>query len=107
MSAPTFRLVTDDDMRAITSQNLGEIANLPHLYVPVAAVAIPLPPLDFPTEGVELMRTWGVAHVSSLAEYARLFPGALVAPKRFGQFVARGELLYNGAEPADDFLPPG
>jgi len=102
---PTIRLTTDDDMRAITSQKLDDVQLLPWLYIPVEAVNIPLPPLDFPTEGLKLMRTWGVAHESAIADYARLFSEGLVAPKHLGQFVDRGELLFNGAEPVTDFLP--
>lgn len=102
---PTIRLATDDDMRPITSRNLDEIDKLPHLYIPVSAVDIALPPLPFPTEGLDLMRTWGVAHERTIPDYARLFPDALVASKYFGQYADRGELLYNGAEPAADFLP--
>jgi len=103
---PTFQLATQDDLRAITTKNLEAIGALPHLYIPVEAVNIPLPPLSIPTEGVELMRVWGVATLTSLADYARLYPGALVAPASFGQFVDRGELLFNGAEPAKAFLLP-
>lgn len=88
---PTIRLATDDDMRAIDSRNLAAIALLPYLYIP--------------TDNGDSMRRWGVAHVSSIADYVRLFPGTLVAPRRFDQYVDRGELLYNGAEPAADFLP--
>lgn len=101
---PTIRLATDDDMRAIDSRNLTDLDKLPRLYIPVGAVDIPVPPLPFPTEGLDLMRVWGVAHERSLADYARLYPGALVAAKNFGQFVDRGDLVYNGAEPAEDFV---
>lgn len=104
MPAPTIRLATDDDMRAITSRNLDEIPKLPHLYISAGDVDIPLPPLDMSTDGVDLMRAWGVANVRSIADYARLFPAALIAPKDFGQFVDRSELLYNGAEPAADHV---
>lgn len=100
---PTIKLATDDDMRAIDSRNLAALDALPHLYIPVGAVDIPLPPLAIPTEGVDLTRSWGVAHVSSITDYARLFPGALVAAKNFGQFVARDELLFYSAEPAAEF----
>lgn len=85
MPAPTIRLATDDDMRAITSRNLDEIPKLPHLYISAGDVDIPLPPLDMSTDGVDLMRAWGVANVRSIADYARLFPAALIAPKDFGQ----------------------
>lgn len=102
---PTIRLATDDDMRSITSKDLSPINVLPHVYISVTAVDIPLPPLRFPVESIELMRSWGVAQLSSLAAYVRLYPGCLVAPRNFGQFVDRAELLYYGAEPAADFLP--
>ena len=79
-------------MAAITSQALGKMDALPWLYIP--------------TEDPEQMRSWGLAKGygdGSVAVYARLFPGALVAPHAFGQFASRGDLLYHGAEPADDF----
>jgi len=102
---PTFQLATQDDLRAITTKNLEAIGALPHLYIPADAVNIQLPPLSIPTQGVELMRVWGVAAMPSLADYARLYPGALVAPASLGQFVDRGELIFNGAESAEAFLP--
>lgn len=40
----------------------------------------------------------------SLIDYARMFPGALVAPHGFGDRASRAELLYYGAEPAVDFV---
>jgi hypothetical protein len=89
---PTIRLATDDDLRAITSQKLDEILRLPWLYIP--------------TDEPDVMRSWGVAKATgdgSVAIYERLFPGALVAPSYVGQRAERGELLYNGAEPAADF----
>lgn len=86
---PTIRLATDDDMRQIDSRNLAKIALLPHLYIP--------------TSDDDVMRSSGVAHESTIADYARLYPGALVAPHGFGQFADRGELLYNGAEAAASF----
>jgi hypothetical protein len=89
MNAPAIRLVTDDDMRAITSRDLSPIHRLPHLYIV--------------TDDGEVMRSWGIAHERTVADYARLFPAALVAPKDFGQYADRGELLYNGAEPAAAF----
>lgn len=91
MTAPTIRLATDDDMRAIDSRNLDAIHRLPWLYIP--------------TDDGEVMRSWGIAHESGIADSARLHPGGLVAPHDFGQYVNRGDLLYNGAEPAADFLP--
>lgn len=101
----TIGLANDDDMRAIDSRNLAKLDALPWLYIPVAAVDIPLPPLDIPTECVDLMRQWGVAHVNSIGDYSRLFPSALVASHFVGQFVDRDELLYHGAEPASAFQP--
>jgi len=100
---PTIRLVTDDDMRAITSQTLELLDDLPHLYIPAGAVDIELPPaaLEMPADG--LMRSWGVAHERSLRDFVRIFPDALVAPRSQGQFIARAELLFCGAEPAADF----
>jgi hypothetical protein len=90
---PTIRLATDDDLRQITSQNLEPLDALPWLYIPA----------DEPG----MMRTWGVARSdgdASVAFYARQHPDALVAPKFMGQRVDRGELVYNGAEPAADFV---
>ena len=104
MTSPPIRLATDVDLRAITSSDLAPLGLLPHLYIPVGAVEIPVPPLSFPTEGLDLMRTWGIAHERTLADYVRLFPDALVAPRNFGQFVDRGELVYNGAQAAADFI---
>ena len=100
----TFRLATDADMRKITSINLAPLDDLPHLYIPVSAVDIALPPLDIPTEGVDLMRNWGIAHERSLPDYLRLFPSALVTRRNAGQFVARDDLLYHGAETAADHV---
>jgi hypothetical protein len=91
MTAPTIRLATDDDMRQIDSRNLERIALLPHLYVP--------------TDGSDVMRSWGIAHRSSIADYVRLYPEALVAPHDFGDRPSRGDLLYNGAEPATALIP--
>lgn len=91
---PTIRLATQEDLRAITSQNLEPIFALPWLYIPA----------DEPG----LMRTWGVARSdgdASVAFWARQYPDALVAPKYVGGTADRGDLLYNGAEPAADFLP--
>lgn len=89
---PTIRLATQDDMRVQTSRTpLEELWRLPWLYVP--------------TDDDEVMRGWGVASQSSIADYVRLYPGALVAPKYQGERVDRGELLFYGAEPAADFLP--
>ena len=89
---PTIRLVTEADMRAITSQTPEKLDALPWLYIP--------------TDEPDRMRSWGLAKGygdGGVAVYARLFPGALVAPHAFGQFASRGDLLYHGAEPADDF----
>lgn len=88
---PTLRLVTDDDMRAITSQNLDEIKRLPHLYIP--------------TDEPDVMRSWGIALERGFADSARLFPDALVAPHSFGQFASRADLVYHGAEAVAGFVP--
>lgn len=90
---PSFRVATDTDMRRITSRNLEEIDRLPHLYIP-----------DDQAPGT--MRQWGVAHERSLADFARLYPGSLVAPTYQGALVDRGDLLYHDAEPAEAFRPP-
>ena len=93
-----IRRATDDDMRGQTSTAPdAELWRLPFLYLP--------------TEDPAVMRRWGVAMAEgdgSVAVYERLFPGSLVAPKHMGQYVERGELLYNGAEPAAAFVsvPP-
>ena len=89
---PTIRLATDDDMRAITSQKLDEILRLPFVYIP--------------TLEPDVMRVWGVALATTLPDTARLYPDALVAPSYAGERASRGDLLYNGAEPAADFLLP-
>ncbi len=88
---PTIRLANDDDLRAISSQNLDPIFALPWLYVPA--------------EG-ELMKPWGVARGDGDANvvlWAKQFPDAVVAPRFQGERVARGDLLFHGAEPAKDF----
>lgn len=87
---PTIRLPTDDDMRSITSQNVDDIKQLPHLYI---ATAEP-----------DVMRVWGVALERGFDDSARLYPDALVAPRYAGQTASRGELLYDGAELAVDLL---
>ena len=98
MPKPTIRLATVEDMRAITSKNAADIRRLPFLYI---ATAEP-----------DVMRVWGVARgpdehgESSVRETERLYPGALVAPSYLGETVDRGELLYNGAEPASAFIKP-
>lgn len=86
----TIRLVTDDDTRAISSQNVDEIRRFPHLYIPTAEP--------------DVMRVWGIALESSFQDYARLYPEALVAPHYAGERASRGELLYYGAEPATAFV---
>ena len=91
MSAPTIRLITDDDMRAITSQNLDEIKRLPHLYIA--------------TDEPDVMRVWGIALERGFSDSVRLYPGALVAAHYAGPTASRADLLYHGAEPAADFLP--
>lgn len=91
---PIIRLATVDDMRSITSQNVAEIPRLPHLYIT--------------TDEPDVMRSWGVARADgdgSIAVYERLHPGAIVAPCFVGQRASRGDLLYNDAELAADFLP--
>jgi hypothetical protein len=91
MTTPTIRLATDDDMRAITSQNLDQIRRLPCLYIA--------------TDEPDVMRSWGVALERTFGDFERLYPGALVAPHYDGQTVSRGDLLYNGAEPAAASMP--
>ena len=91
MTTPTIRLATDDDMRAITSQNLHLIRCLPCLYIA--------------TDQPDVMRSWGVALERTFRDFERLYPGALVAPHYDGQAGSRGDLLYHGAEPATAFNP--
>ena len=89
----TIRLATDDDLRTINSQNVAGILQLPHLYVP--------------TDEPDVMRSWGVARSDGgapVSVYERLHPGSLVVSSFVGQYASRAELLYNGAEPASDFL---
>lgn len=90
MPAPTIRLARLEDLRSITSQNVGEILKLPHLYIA--------------TDDPDVMRAWGVASAASIGDYERLYPGGLVAPQYVGETAERGDLLYNGAEPAVDFI---
>ena len=96
MTTPTIRLVTDDDMRAITSKNVDDIRRLPFLYI---ATAEP-----------DVMRVWGVAEAlredgqGSTYDTERLYPGALVAPHYAGEIASRGDLLYNEAESAAAFM---
>jgi len=98
MTAPIIHLATDDRMRAITSQNLDEISGLPTLYIALQHLV--------PTEtDPDAMKHWGVAHERSLADFARLYPEALVASRDFGGRASRGDLLYNGAELAAAFIP--
>jgi alpha-N-acetylglucosamine transferase len=78
-------------LRAITSQNLDDIFDLPFLYICC--------------NQPDVMRSWGVAHAATLGDYERLYPGALVAPRYAGATAQRGDLLYDGAEPAADFMP--
>jgi hypothetical protein len=87
---PTIRLATLEDMRAITTKNLQDIERLPFLYIP--------------TDDPEVMRVWGVANEDSVREAAKNFPGTLVAAVYVGERADRGDLIYNGAEPATDFL---
>jgi hypothetical protein len=88
---PTIRLATDDDLRQISSQNWEAVLQLPFVYVPDGDAMAP--------RGVA--RSDGDA---SVVFWARQHPDALVAPKFMGERVDRGDLLYNGAEPAADFL---
>lgn len=87
---PTIRLATLEDMRAITSQNLDVIKLVPYLYIPTAES--------------DVMKAWGVASMETLAVYERLYPGGLVAPAFVGETASRGDLVYNGAEAAADFV---
>ena len=91
MTTPAIRLATSEDMRSITSQNVADIRRLPFLYI---ATAEP-----------DVMRVWGVVLKRTFGDFERLYPGALVAPHYDWQTVSRGDLLYNGAEPATVFLP--
>ena len=52
----------------------------------------------------DVMRTWGVAEESRVADTERLNPGTLIAARYAGETESRGDLLYNGAEPAASFL---
>ena len=84
MAAPTIRLATGDDMRAITRQNVEAILQLPHLHVPTGEPHVVL--------------GWGLADASTLGDCERLHPGALVAPCFVGQTAPRGDPVYSGAE---------
>ena len=76
-------------MRSITSQALDLIKRLPFLYIT--------------TGEPDIMRTLGVAGEGSVADTERLYQGALIAPHYAGESASRGDLLYNGAEPAASF----
>jgi len=89
MTAPTIQLTTYETLRLITSQNVGEILRVPHLYIA--------------TDDPHAMRSWGVADATTIGDYGRLYPGALVSPVFVGETALRGDLVYNGAEPAADF----
>ncbi len=92
---PAIRLANDEDLRAITSRNVAEILKLPHLYIP--------------TDDPDVMRAWGVARSdgdASVAWYAKRHPGAVVAPIFAGEVASRGDLLYHGAEAAQEFVAP-
>lgn len=91
MPTPTIHLATDDALRAITSQTLHDIFGLPFLYIS--------------TDQPDVMRAWGVALPATISDYARLYPGALVAPRYAGETASAGDLLYDGAELAADFMP--
>ena len=86
---PTIRLATVDDMRSITSQNLHEIRRLPFVYI-----ATPEP---------DVMRVWAWPARRRCPTPSDCI-GALVAPSYTGERALRGDLLYNGAEPAADFI---
>ncbi len=89
---PSIQLATDRDLRGVSHRDQDALLRLPYLYIPA----------DEP--GV--MRVWGVARSdgdADVAFYARKHPEALVAPRYMGERADRGELLYNGAEPAADF----
>ena len=98
MTTPIIRLATDDDMRAIDSRNLDDIGRLPALYIALRHL---LPGETDP----DAMKHWGVAHEHSLADFARLYPEALVASHDFGDRASREDLVYHGAEPAKAFIP--
>ena len=87
---PTIRLATDADMRAISSQNLADLKHLPYVYIP--------------TPEPDVMRVWGVAHERGFEDTARLYPGALVAPRYAGERASWADLVYHGAEPAAAFV---
>ena len=53
----------------------------------------------------DAMKHWGVAHERSLADFARLYPEALVAPHSFGDRASCEDLIYHGAEPVAAFIP--
>lgn len=90
MTAPTIRLATLEDLRSIDSRNAQEILRLPHIYIA--------------TDEPDVMRSWGVASAATIGDYERLYPGALVVPCFVGQTASRGDLIYNGAEPAAEFV---
>lgn len=103
----TIRLVVPEDTADFTSQTLERYAELPHLYIPVEAIDIPLPPFAVEMGVKDLMRAWGPANAQgdgSVAVYERLYPGSVVAPRDMGQFVHRADLLYHGAELAADHV---
>lgn len=90
-------LVTEEDMRSITSRNLEEIAPFPRLYIPLSSF--------IPTEtDPDAMKHWGIAYEKTPADYAQDYPDALIAPHDFGDRASRADLLYHGAEPIGDFV---
>ncbi len=97
MPEPTIRLVTDDDMRSITSQNVEDILQLPHLYIA--------------TDDATICKSWGVAgqlndhDENTVASADRIYPGTLVAPRYAGDRPLRADLEDMGAEPAAAFIP--
>ena len=73
-------------------RDLAPIFELPWLYVPTAEP--------------DMMRASGVARADGDgAVHIRVkhHPGALVAPRFAGEVASRDDLLYHGAEPAEEF----
>ena len=50
------------------------------------------------------MRSWGVADAATLGHYELLYPDGQVAQAFVDETASCGDLLYNGAEPAADFV---
>ncbi len=53
----------------------------------------------------DAMKHWGVAHERSFADFACLYPEALLAPHDFGDRASRADLIYHGAEAAAALIP--